>query len=50
MPSRWLHGVLVNPANYYQRTLYANLKFNFVRTSRDRSFNRVPNVMTVNRT
>src|SRR5439155_20979238 len=40
--------LLVNPANYVNATLYANLKFNFVRDIAPiASFNRVPNVMTV---
>ncbi|WP_407177595.1 Bug family tripartite tricarboxylate transporter substrate binding protein [Bradyrhizobium sp. STM 3562] len=42
--------LLVNPANYINATLYANLKFNFVRDiAAVASFNRVPNVMTVNK-
>ncbi|WP_024509644.1 tripartite tricarboxylate transporter substrate binding protein [Bradyrhizobium sp. ARR65] len=42
--------LLVNPANYINATLYANLKFNFVRDIvAVASFNRVPNVMTVNK-
>jgi tripartite-type tricarboxylate transporter receptor subunit TctC len=42
--------LLVNPANYINATLYANLKFNFVRDIAPvASFNRVPNVMTVAR-
>jgi tripartite-type tricarboxylate transporter receptor subunit TctC len=42
--------LLVNPANYINTTLYANLKFNFVRdVAPIASFNRVPNVMTVNK-
>src|SRR5262249_23292052 len=42
--------MLVNPANYINATLYANLKFNFVRDIAPiASFNRVPNVMTVNK-
>jgi tripartite-type tricarboxylate transporter receptor subunit TctC len=41
--------LLVNPANYINASLYANLKFNFVRDIVPvASFNRVPNVMTVN--
>jgi tripartite-type tricarboxylate transporter receptor subunit TctC len=41
---------LVNPANYINATLYANLKFDFVRDIAPiASFNRVPNVMTVNK-
>src|SRR3954451_77226 len=40
--------LLVNPANYVNTTLYANLKFNFVSDIAPiASFNRVPNVMTV---
>src|SRR5438445_1274266 len=40
--------LLINPANYINATLYANLKFNFVRDIAPiASFNRVPNVMTV---
>src|SRR6516225_8206432 len=40
--------LLVNPANYINSSLYANLKFNFVRDIAPvASFNRVPNVMTV---
>ncbi len=40
--------LLVNPANYINTSLYANLKFNFVRDIAPvASFNRVPNVMTV---
>lgn len=42
--------LLVNPANYINASLYANLKFNFVRdVAPVASFNRVPNVMTVNK-
>ena len=42
--------LLINPANYINATLYANLKFNFVRDIAPiASFNRVPNVMTVNK-
>ncbi|MDI4237643.1 tripartite tricarboxylate transporter substrate binding protein [Bradyrhizobium sp. Arg237L] len=42
--------LLVNPANYINATLYANLKFNFVRDIAPiASFQRVPNVMTVNK-
>jgi len=42
--------LLVNPANYINATLYANLKFNVVRDIAPvASFNRVPNVMTVNK-
>lgn len=40
--------LLVNPANYINTSLYANLKFNFVRdVAPIAAFNRVPNVMTV---
>jgi tripartite-type tricarboxylate transporter receptor subunit TctC len=40
--------LLVNPANYINSSLYANLKFNFPRDIAPiASFNRVPNVMTV---
>src|SRR4051794_6455080 len=43
-------GLLVNPANYINTSLYANLKFNFPRDIAPvASFNRVPNVMTVNK-
>jgi tripartite-type tricarboxylate transporter receptor subunit TctC len=42
--------LLVNPANYVNASLYTNLKFNFVRDIAPvASFNRVPNVMTVNK-
>lgn len=42
--------LLVNPANYINASLYAHLKFNFVRdVAPVASFNRVPNVMTVNK-
>src|SRR3978361_1547482 len=42
--------LLVNPANYVNASLYANLNFNFVRDIAPvASFNRVPNVMTVNK-
>ena len=42
--------LLVNPANYINASLYANLKFNFVRDIAPvASFQRVPNVMTVNK-
>ena len=42
--------LLVNPANYINASLYANLKFNFVRDIAPvASFNRVPNVMTINK-
>src|SRR5262252_743993 len=41
---------LINPANFINTTLYANLKFDFVRDITPiASFNRVPNVMTVNK-
>jgi tripartite-type tricarboxylate transporter receptor subunit TctC len=41
--------LLVNPANFINATLYTNLKFNFIRDIAPiASFNRVPNVMTVN--
>src|SRR4030088_1414330 len=42
--------LLVNPANYVNTSLYANLKFNFPRdTAPIAAFNRVPNVMTVSK-
>jgi tripartite-type tricarboxylate transporter receptor subunit TctC len=42
--------LLVNPANYINTSLYASLKFNFPRDIAPvASFNRVPNVMTVNK-
>jgi hypothetical protein len=42
--------LLINPANYINTSLYANLKFNFVRDiAAVASFTRVPNVMTVNK-
>ncbi|MDE5456253.1 tripartite tricarboxylate transporter substrate binding protein [Bradyrhizobium sp. CSA112] len=42
--------LFVNPANYINATLYANLKFNVVRDIAPiAAFNRVPNVMTVNK-
>jgi len=42
--------LLVNPANYINASLYANLKFEFVRDiTAVASFNRVPNVLTVNK-
>ena len=42
--------LLVNPANYINTSLYANLKFNFPSDIAPvASFNRVPNVMTVNK-
>ena len=41
--------LFVNPANYINASLYTNLKFNFIRDIAPvASFNRVPNVMTVN--
>jgi tripartite-type tricarboxylate transporter receptor subunit TctC len=41
---------LVNPANFINTSLYANLKFNFVNDIAPVAcFNRVPNVMTVNK-
>jgi tripartite-type tricarboxylate transporter receptor subunit TctC len=41
--------LLVNPANFINASLYSNLKFNFIRDiAAVASFNRVPNVMTVN--
>jgi tripartite-type tricarboxylate transporter receptor subunit TctC len=41
---------LINPANFINSTLYTHLKFNFVRDIAPvASFNRVPNVMTVNK-
>jgi tripartite-type tricarboxylate transporter receptor subunit TctC len=41
---------LVNPANFINASLYTNLKFNFVRDIAPvASFQRVPNVMTVNK-
>lgn len=41
---------LVNPANYINTSLYKNLKFNFVTDIAPvASFQRVPNVMTVNK-
>jgi tripartite-type tricarboxylate transporter receptor subunit TctC len=40
--------LLVNPANFINTSLYANLDFNFIRDIAPvASFNRVPNVMTV---
>jgi tripartite-type tricarboxylate transporter receptor subunit TctC len=40
--------LLVNPANYINASLYANLEFNFLRDIAPvAAFNRVPNVMTV---
>ena len=42
--------LLVNPANYVNASLYTNLKFNVVRDIAPvAAFNRVPNVMTVNK-
>jgi tripartite-type tricarboxylate transporter receptor subunit TctC len=42
--------LLVNPANYINASLYTNLKFNFIHDIAPvASFNRVPNVMTVNK-
>jgi tripartite-type tricarboxylate transporter receptor subunit TctC len=42
--------LLINPANYINASLYANLKFNVVRDIAPvAAFNRVPNVMTVNK-
>jgi tripartite-type tricarboxylate transporter receptor subunit TctC len=42
--------LLVNPANFINNSLYKNLKFDFVRDIAGvASFNRVPNVMTVNK-
>src|SRR6478736_360571 len=42
--------LLINPANYINTSLYTNLKFDFVRDIAPiASFNRVPNVMTVNK-
>ncbi|MEK9280810.1 MULTISPECIES: tripartite tricarboxylate transporter substrate binding protein [unclassified Bradyrhizobium] len=42
--------LLVNPANYINASLYANLKFKFVSDIAPvASFQRVPNVMTVNK-
>jgi tripartite-type tricarboxylate transporter receptor subunit TctC len=42
--------LLVNPANYINTSLYASLKFNFPRDIAPiASFNRVPNVMTLNK-
>ena len=42
--------LLINPANYINASLYANLKFDFVRdVAPIASFNRVPNVMTVSK-
>jgi tripartite-type tricarboxylate transporter receptor subunit TctC len=42
--------LLINPANYINATLYTNLKFNLIRDIAPvAAFNRVPNVMTVNK-
>src|ERR1700761_8394463 len=42
--------LLVNPANFINTSLYANLKFDFLKDITEvASFNRVPNVMTVNK-
>lgn len=42
--------LFINPANYVNASLYANLKFNVIRDIAPiASFNRVPNVMTVNK-
>jgi tripartite-type tricarboxylate transporter receptor subunit TctC len=42
--------LLVNPANFINTSLYTNLKFNFVTDIAPvAAFNRVPNVMTVNK-
>jgi tripartite-type tricarboxylate transporter receptor subunit TctC len=42
--------LLVNPANFINASLYQNLKFDFVRDITGvAAFNRVPNVMTVNK-
>jgi tripartite-type tricarboxylate transporter receptor subunit TctC len=42
--------LLVNPANYINTSVYANLKFHFVDDIAPvAAFNRVPNVMTVNK-
>jgi tripartite-type tricarboxylate transporter receptor subunit TctC len=42
--------LFVNPANYINASLYANLKFNVIRDIAPvAAFNRVPNVMTVNK-
>jgi tripartite-type tricarboxylate transporter receptor subunit TctC len=42
--------LFVNPASYINATLYANLKFNVIRDIAPiAAFNRVPNVMTVNK-
>src|ERR1700730_3407967 len=42
--------LLINPANFINASLYTNLRFNFVRDIAPvATFNRVPNVMTVNK-
>jgi tripartite-type tricarboxylate transporter receptor subunit TctC len=42
--------LLINPANFINTSLYANLKFDFLRDIAPiAAFNRVPNVMTVNK-
>src|ERR1700677_2461505 len=42
--------LLVNPANFINASLYTNLKFNFIRDIAPvATFQRVPNVMTVNK-
>jgi tripartite-type tricarboxylate transporter receptor subunit TctC len=42
--------LFINPANYINASLYANLKFNVIRDIAPiAAFNRVPNVMTVNK-
>ncbi|MBI5320815.1 tripartite tricarboxylate transporter substrate binding protein [Bradyrhizobium sp.] len=42
--------LFINPANYINASLYTNLKFNVIRDIAPiASFNRVPNVMTVNK-
>lgn len=42
--------LFINPANYINASLYPNLKFNVIRDIAPiASFNRVPNVMTVNK-
>ena len=42
--------LLINPANFINASLYANLNFNFIRDIAPvASFNRVPNVMTVSK-
>ncbi len=43
-------ALLVNPANFINASLYVNLKFNFLKDiTAIAAFNRVPNVMTVNK-